>query len=394
MSHNTDSNYIHSTFEKNVLNSVALPLFQTASFEFEKIENVEEAMGNVSDEYIYTRGDNPTLIQFEEKMAVLENGLGAVSFSSGMGAISSVLISMLKEGDTLITHHTLYGSSASFCEKILPQFGIKSKAIDLSQIENLKDLLINDKTIKVLYFETPVNPNLQILDIKSLCQLANENNIKVVIDNTFASPYLQNPLDLGADIVVHSTTKFVNGHGDALGGIAVSNDSEYLANLRFNYMCNFGNVMSPFNAWLTMRGLMTLPVRLKQEQANALKLAEFLDNHEKIDKVNYPGLKNNEYYNLAQEQMKGPGAILSFELKNKSLDTAKAFVNQTNLFKIAVSVGDCSSHIEIPSFMTHRGHTKEELEKINIAPNLIRISTGLEDVEDLLNDLEDALERL
>lgn len=231
---------------KNAENALSPPIYQTSTFVFNNIDHVEKVMSFESDDYVYTRGNNPTLRLFENRMTELEGGKGAVAFASGMAAISSVLFSLLKPGDNIIANKTLYGSSYNVVTNLLPKYGVNYKMADLTDFDMLVSLIDDDT--KVIYFETPSNPNLSIIDIEGICNIVKERGIKVVVDNTFATPYFQRPLTLGADVVVHSTTKYINGHGDVVGGVAVAKDLDYIHYLKFDYMCEFGGVMSPFNA--------------------------------------------------------------------------------------------------------------------------------------------------
>ncbi|NLY76814.1 MAG: aminotransferase class I/II-fold pyridoxal phosphate-dependent enzyme [Tissierellia bacterium] len=389
-----DKNYkfetmaIHGTGDKNANNALNPPIYQTSTFVFNDIDHVEKVMSFESDDYVYTRGNNPTLRLFENTMALLEEGAGAVAFSSGMAAISSVLFSLLKPADKVIAHKTLYGSTYNVINSLLPKYGVSSELVDLREIGELVDVI--DEKTKVIYFETPSNPDLTVLDIEQICALAKKRNVKVVVDNTFATPYFQKPLTLGADVVVHSATKYICGHGDVIGGVAVAKDLDYVHYLKFDYMCEFGGVMSPFNAWLLLRGLKTLPIRMREHEKNAIKVAEYLNSHPKIKKVNYPGLENFDGHKLAKEQMRGFGAVISFEVDG-SLDEAKRVVNSVRLAKLAVSLGDCETLIELPAAMTHRGYPKEELERFGLTESMIRISVGLEHYEDIIEDLDRAL---
>lgn len=384
-----DTKAIHGgSHGNNPNNSLNPPIFQTSTFVFDDLEHVDKVMSFESDDYVYTRGNNPTLRLFENKMAELENGNGAVAFSSGMAAISSVIFSLLKPGDNIIVHKTLYGSTYNVVNNILPKYHMNSKTIDFKNIE-LLERTIDEKT-RVIYFETPCNPNLDIIDIRRVCDIARKRGVKTVIDNTFASPYFQRPLNLGADVVVHSATKYICGHGDAVGGVAVSGDENYIQYLKFEYMCEFGGVMSPFNAWLLLRGLKTLGIRMRQHEKNAIAIAGFLENHPNVKKVMYPGLESFEGHKTASEQMDGYGAMISFEVKG-GLEESKNVVNAVRLIKIAVSLGDCETLIEHPAAMTHRGYPKEKLAEFNLTESMIRISVGLEDADDLINDLSLAL---
>lgn len=387
--HGFDTRAIHAGGTgKNPSNALNPPIFQTSTFVFDDIDHVEKVMSFQSDDYVYTRGNNPTLRLFENRMAELEHGEGAVAFASGMAAISSVLFSFLKPNDNVIVHRTLYGSSYSVITKLLPQYGVEHKIRDLTNLENLKEAI--DENTKLIYFETPSNPNLSIIDIKKVVEIAKEKDIKVVVDNTFATPYFQNPLELGADVVVHSATKYICGHGDVVGGVAISKDNDYIQRLKFDYMCEFGGVMSPFNAWLLLRGLKTLGLRMRQHEKNAIEVAKFLKNHPKIKTVMYPGLENFKGYNIAKEQMNGFGAMISFEIDGGLKDAIK-FVESVKLAQLAVSLGDCETLIEVPAAMTHRGYPNEKLKEFGLTESMVRISVGLEDSEDIIEDLEQAL---
>ena len=383
-----DTMAIHAGGGKNANNALNPPIYQTSTFVFDSIEHVEKVMSFESDDYVYTRGNNPTLRLFENKMAALEEGKGAVAFASGMAAISSVLFSLLKPGDNVIVNQTLYGSSYNVVTHVLPQYNVSYKIADLSDLEKLSELI--DENTKVIYFETPSNPNLMIIDIKKIADIAKAKNVKVVVDNTFATPYFQKPLTLGADVVVHSATKYICGHGDVVGGVAVAKDLDYIHSLKFDYMCEFGGVMSPFNAWLLLRGLKTLGVRMREHEKNALAVAKFLKNHLKVKEVFYPGLEDFKGHEIAKEQMNGFGAMISFEVKG-SLEDAKKVVNSVKLAQLAVSLGDCETLIELPAAMTHRGYPKEELAKFGLTESMIRISVGLEDQSDIIEDLNYAL---
>lgn len=367
------------------------PIFQTSTYVFDNLDDVRKAMNFETDDYVYTRGNNPTLRLFENKMAVLEEGESSVAFASGMAAISSVLFSLLNPGDNVIGNRTLYGSTYTVMTKLLPQYGVKSKLIDLTNLDELEKAI--DDNTKVIYFETPSNPNLSIVDIKGVVEIAKDKGIKVVVDNTFATPYFQKPLSLGVDVVVHSATKYLSGHGDVVGGVAVSKDESYIQKLKFDYMCELGGVMSPFNAWLLLRGIKTLGVRMRQHQENATKLAEFLEKHPKVKSVKYPGLASFEGYDVAKKQMTGFGGMLSFEVEG-GIEAAKKVVEGVELAQLAVSLGDCETLIELPAAMTHLGYPKDKLCDFGFTESLIRISVGIEDVRDIIEDLDKALSLL
>lgn len=373
---------------KNPDNALNPPIFQTSTFVFDNLQHVDDVMSFKSSDYVYTRGNNPTLRLFENRMAELENGKGAVAFASGMAAISSVLLSLLKPGDNVIVNKTLYGSTYSIVTGLLPQYGVNYKIIDLTDIKTFEDSI--DQNTKAVYFETPSNPNLTIIDITRISDIANSKGIKVVVDNTFATPYFQKPLDLGADIVLHSATKYICGHGDVVAGVVIAKDIEYIHKLKFDYMCELGGTMSPFNAWLLLRGLKTLGLRMRQHEKNAQIIADYLNKHPKVERVMYPGLENFKGHDIACRQMSGFGAVISFELKGK-LNAARILLDNLNLIQLAVSLGDCETLIEVPSLMTHRGYPPEKLYEFGFTESMIRISVGIENVEDILDDLENAL---
>ncbi len=367
------------------------PIFMTSTFTFDSTRDVQKVMNFESDDYVYTRGNNPTLRILENRMAELEGGAGAVAFASGMAAISSVLFSLVKPGDHVIGHRTVYGSTHTVLTKLLPKYHVNSSIVDLSDLEAFK-ASITDQT-KVVYFETPCNPTLGIIDIKAISAIANEHGVKVVIDNTFATPFLQRPLELGADVVVHSATKYICGHGDVVAGIAVAKDMDYVMSLKFEYMCEFGGAMSPFNGWLLLRGLKTLAVRMRQHEANAKKVALFLKDHPRVKAVYWPGLADFPGHDIAKDQMDGFGAMIAFELDG-DLPMAEKVVNNTHLAQLAVSLGDCETLIELPAAMTHLGYDREELATYGLTETMIRISVGIEDVEDIIEDLRQALDSI
>jgi len=360
----------------------------TSTFTFDSLEHADATFGFETNDYVYTRGNNPTIRVLEERMAVLEGGTASVAFASGMAAISSVLLSFLKPGDEVIAHRVLYGSAWNFIKNILPQYDIGARLVNLTDPQALAGAL-TDKT-RVIYFETPVNPSLEIIDITAICQAVRERGVKVVVDNTFATPYFQRPLDLGADVVVHSATKYISGHGDVVAGLAVARDGDYINELKFGYMCEFGGVMSPFTAWLLLRGLKTLGLRMREHEKNALAVAKFLDSHPRVRRVYYPGLADSPGHEVAGRQMRGFGAMVSFDVDG-SVEESKQVVDALKLFKLAVSLGDCESLVQHPFAMTHRGYTEEEIAQAGLTPSMVRLSIGLEHEEDLIADLNQAL---
>ncbi|MBP7892885.1 MAG: aminotransferase class I/II-fold pyridoxal phosphate-dependent enzyme [Firmicutes bacterium] len=374
--------------DRNPKNALNYPIFMTSTFEFDSIEHADATFGFDTQDYVYTRGNNPTLKVLEERMAVLEGGAASVAFASGMAAITSVLMALLKPGGEVIAHRVLYGSAWNFIKNILPRYGVRSRLVDFTSIADLADQ-ITART-KVVYFETPVNPSLEIIDIAAVCDIARSKGAKVVVDNTFATPFFQRPLELGADVVVHSATKYISGHGDVIAGITVARDEDYANELRFGYMCEFGGVMSPFTGWLLLRGLKTLALRMREHEKNALAVARYLEQHPRVKRVYYPGLPSSLGYDTAKAQMSGFGGMVSFDADG-TLAQSKQVVNSMRLFKLAVSLGDCESLVEHPFTMTHRGYTEEEVAAAGLTPSMIRLSIGLEHQDDLIADLEQAL---
>ncbi len=379
---------IHAAERPNEHQALEPPLYLSSTFTFNDVEQADDTFTFRRKAYVYTRGGNPTINLLEQRLAALEGGADAVAFASGMAAISTTLMSLAKTGDEIIAHRNLYGSTFSLTEQLLPKYGIKTLFIDMNDPKQLLNA-INSKT-KVIFFETPTNPSLEIIDIAHVVQVAKQHAIKVVVDNTFATPYLQNPLALGADIVIHSATKYLCGHGDAMGGLVTSKDLDYLHELKFSYLCELGSVMSPFNAWLILRGLKTLALRMQQHCANAKAIAEYLINHPKIARVYYPGLTSHPQYEIAKTQMRGLGGVVSFELTD-DLEAAKTFMENLQLAEIAVSLGDAATLVQCPALMTHRGYPKEALSAFGFSEKTIRIAAGIEDTQDLLQDIERAL---
>jgi len=379
---------IHAAEQHDLNQSLNPPIYMTSTFSFSDLQQADDTFSFKRKAYVYTRGGNPTVNLFEKRLAAIEGGKDSVAFSSGMAAISSVLMSLVKSGEEVVAHRNLYGSTFGLTSRLLPSFDILTRYINMTDLEEVK-AAISDKT-RVFFLETPTNPSMEIIDIKAVAEIAREHRIKLVVDNTFATPYFQQPLRYGADVVVHSATKYLSGHGDTLGGVATSSDENYIADLKFGYMCELGGVMSPFNAWLILRGMKTLPLRMKMHESNAIAIAEFLLRHKAINRVIYPGLEDHPGHSMAEKQMTGYGGIVSFELHG-GLDAARDFVERLKLLKLAVSLGDTESLVEIPALMTHRDYPSSELEKFGFTESTVRISAGLEHPEDLLADMEQAL---
>ncbi len=367
--------------------ALTMPIYQTSTFVFDNCEQGGRRFAGEENGYIYTRLGNPTTTVLEEKVAALENAEACVAVSSGMGAITSAIWTLCKAGSHIIADGTLYGCTYAYLSHGISRYGVEVTFVDTSNKENIKNALRPETTI--VYLETPANPNLKIADIKDISDLVHEYNkdIKVICDNTFATPYLQRPLDLGADMVIHSATKYLNGHGDVIAGF-ICGSQELMNEVRlFGLKDMTGSVMGPFEAFLILRGLKTLEIRMDRHCSSAALIAEWLENNPKVKKVYFPGLPSHEGYEIAKKQMSKFGGMVAFELEGGKEDGIN-FVNNLKLCTIAVSLGDAETLIEHPASMTHSPYTEEELIAQGISPSLIRLSIGLENAEDIINDLE------
>ena len=383
---------IHAGTLKNLYGTLAMPIYQTSTFIFDSAEQGGRRFALEEAGYIYTRLGNPTTTVLEDKIAALEEGEAAVATSSGMGAISSTLWTVLKAGDHIVTDKTLYGCTFALMCHGLTKFGIDVTFVDTSNLDEVKNAM--KENTRVVYLETPANPNLKIVDIKALAKMAHTNpNTLVIVDNTFATPYMQKPLTLGADIVVHSVTKYINGHGDVIAGLVITN-KELADQIRFVGLKDMtGAVLGPQDAYYIIRGMKTFEIRMERHCKNARRVVEFLNNHPKIEKVYYPGLETHPGYEIAKKQMKDFGAMISFELKG-GFEAGKTLLNSLKLCSLAVSLGDTETLIQHPASMTHSPYTKEEREAAGITDGLVRLSVGLENVEDIIADLEHGLEKI
>ncbi|MGC8562622.1 MAG: trans-sulfuration enzyme family protein [Thermoplasmata archaeon] len=338
--------------------------------------------------YEYTRTGNPTREALEGKLASIENAKFGLAFSSGLSAETTLLLSTLKSGDMILASDDLYGGTRRIFDKVLSGFGIRYRMTDLSDPAKLK---FREKE-RVVWVETPSNPLMKVLDLRSLSKRCRENDVMLVVDNTFASPYFQNPLDLGADIVIHSTTKYINGHSDSLGGSVMLNDESLYGKVKFNQNA-VGAVLSPFDSFLTLRGVKTLEVRMERHERNAREIASFLEGNDKVSQVLYPGLETNPYYAIAKRQMRGFSGMLSFYVKG-NYEKVKRFLRQLKYFSLAESLGGVESLVEVPYFMTHASVPETERRKNGITKNLVRMSVGIENIDDLVGDIENALKSI
>ena len=381
---------VHGNHVKNAEGALATPIFQTSTFVFDSAEQGGRRFAGQEGGYIYSRLGNPTTSVLEKKIALLEGGEDCIAFASGMGAISATLLSLLSCGDHIVADNTLYGCTFSLITETMPRFGIKSTVIDLSDEAAFKAAVGPDT--KVVYFETIANPSMKVIDIEAVAAYAHKvaPGCIVIVDNTFATPLLVKPLSLGADVVVHSATKYLNGHGDVVAGFSVSR-KEIADKVRMVGLKDItGAVLGPQEAYLILRGLKTLKVRMDTICANTLKVVEFLQQAPQVSKVFFPGLPENPSYETAKKELKQFGGMIGFEMR--SFEESKKVLNNVKLCVLAVSLGDCESLIQHPASMTHSMCTKEEIEAAGFSDRLIRFSVGLEDADDIIADLKQAFE--
>jgi len=370
---------IHSIPVDELTGAISVPIYQTSTF-------VQEAPG-INKGYDYARTGNPTRATLEQIIAQLENGSVGVAFGSGLAAIDGIL-KLLQSGDEIVAVDDIYGGAFRLFTQVYQKFGIKVNYVDTSKVENVFEA-VTEKT-KLIWLETPTNPTLKISDIQAIAKVAKANRCWLCVDNTFASPALQQPLSLGADIVIHSATKYLGGHSDLIAGLVVTKDKELGNQIKFiQNAC--GAILSPFDSWLVIRGVETLHLRVRQHCANALVVAEFLSKHPAVDKVYYPGLKDHNNHEIAKKQSSGFGGIVSFSLKEDTEAAAHQFVTSTQLFKLAESLGGVKSLVSHPASMTHKTIPEEKRRAAGVTDSLIRLSVGLEEVEDLIRDIEHAL---
>jgi methionine-gamma-lyase len=388
--HRKDPNYAHLT-----------PIYASTTFTYDEAEQGMRRFSGKEEGYIYTRWGNPTFTEAEEKIAAMEGfGIGdqkgtslalkAFLHSSGMAAISTLMLMNLKSGDKILSHFSLYGGTEEMVNNMLPALGIEVIIADLRDLNKAETLIRENPSIRMLYLETPANPTIQCVDIEALTALAKSKNIIVACDNTFATPYLQQPFKYGVDFVVHSTTKFLNGHGTSIGGVLVGKDIEFMKTKAYKTYKLLGGNSNPFDAFLLVNGMKTLEIRMDRHCENAMKVSGFLEGQSAVSKVNYNGLPNHPDHAIAKKQMLHPGAMMSFELKG-GLQAGIRFMNNLKMCTRTVSLGTCDTLLSHPASMTHYSVPKESREKYGITDGLIRMSVGMENVQDILNDLEQAL---
>jgi methionine-gamma-lyase len=382
--HKQDPNYAH-----------LVPIYASSTYVFDNAEQGMRRFSGKEEGYIYSRWGNPTMTEAEEKIAALETfGTGievkGILHASGMAAISTLMLATLKPGDKIITHFSLYGGTEELVSKILPAFGITAIIADLRDLNKTEDILKNNPAIRMMYLETPANPTIQCVDIEELSKLAKQHNLITACDNTFATPYLQQPFQYGVDFIVHSTTKFLNGHGTAIGGILLGKDVELMKTKITKIHRTLGGNSNAFDAFLLIQGIKTLEVRMERHCHNAMEVANYLDGHDAVAKVNYTGLANHPDHYTAMKQMRHPGAMLSFELK-KGLQGGIDFMNNLKMCVRTVSLGTCDTLLSHPASMTHYSVPKEEKEKYGITDGLIRMNVGIENLQDIIADVEQSL---
>ncbi len=373
---------LHSIPSDPLTGAISVPIYQTSTF-------VQDAPGE-NKGYDYARTGNPTRATLESLIAKLENGTTGIAFGSGLAAIDAV-VKLLSAGDEILAVDDIYGGAFRLFTHIYEKFGIKVHYVDTTRIENVVDA-ITPKT-KLIWVETPTNPTLKISDIKAIGEIAKANNCLFCVDNTFASPLLQKPLDLGADIVVHSATKYLGGHSDLIAGVVVTKTEETGAKIKFIQNAS-GAILAPFDCWLVIRGLETLHLRIKQHCINAQAIAEFLETQPEVERVYYPGLASHPNHEIAISQSTGFGGIVSFSLKEDTIEAAKTFVTSTNYFKLAESLGGVKSLLCHPATMTHKSIPDETRKAAGVCDGLIRLSVGVEEVNDLIEDLKNALQKV
>lgn len=374
-----------------VTGALSTPIYQTSTFVFNSAEQGAARFAGEEKGFIYTRLGNPTQEQLENKVAILEGAEAGLAVASGMTAIAAPIWTICKAGDHIVSSDTLYGCTFALLSEQAERFGIEVTFVKAKDPENIRKAMKSNT--KLVYIETPANPTLDIIDIEETAKIAHEHNALLMVDNTFMSPYGQRPLEMGADVVIHSATKYINGHGDVIAGIIVGKQ-ELIDQIRFVGVKDItGGCISPFNAWLLIRGLKTLGVRMDRHCENALKVAKFLENHPMVESVTYPGLESHPQHELAKKQMRIFGAMISFEVKG-GVEAGRQLMNNVELCTLAVSLGDTETLIEHPASMTHSPVPKEERLKAGITDGLVRLSVGLENPEDVMADLDQAFKKI
>lgn len=368
--------------------SLVPPIYQTSTFVFPDATTGKARFAGEEEGYIYTRLGNPTVDALDDRIALLEGGEAGASFASGMGAVSAVLMTLVQSGDHILATNGLYGCTFGLLDWLKQKFNVQYDLMDMTVAEDVENF-IRPET-KVIYIETPINPTMKLVDLEKVAAIAKRHGIQVVVDNTFMTPYFQRPIELGVDIVIHSATKYIGGHGDVVAGLVVGR-KDFIRELKLTAQKDVGAILGPFDAWLLLRGLKTLTVRMDRHNENAMKVAHFLQEHPNVVKIYYPGMKNHPQYELAVKQMNGFGGVITFEVKG-GYDAGVKVMNNVRLALLAVSLGDVDTLIQHPASMTHAIIPQEDRLKMGITDGLVRLSIGLEDVDDIITDLKQALE--
>ncbi len=385
-----DTICIHSGHKSNPEGAVVTPIYQTSTFKFENADHGARLFKGEEEGYIYTRMRNPTVEAMEDAVAALEGGYKALGCASGMAAVHTLFTAVVEKGDHIVCCNAAYGPTIVLLREIFSKYGVETTFVDTSDLVAVKNAMRNNT--KLVFVETPGNPTLVISDIEEICKIAKSYNAKVAVDNTFMSPIYQRPFELGVDYIIHSMTKFLNGHADVVAGIIIAKDKQ--AYTQFRKTLNMlGGVIDPFNSFLVHRGLRTLAMRVRYQAENAMKIAEFLENHPKVDKVFYPGLPSHPQFEIAKKQMSGSGSMIAIELKG-GFDAGKKLMDNIELFALAVSLGGVESLIQHPASMTHAGMGREARLEGNITDGLVRLAIGCENYEDILNSLKNGLDKI
>ncbi len=383
-----DTMVIHGGYDsKEHLGSLTTPLYQTSTFTFDSAELGELRFAGEEDGFIYSRLGNPTVKVLEERIAQLEGGEAGLAFSSGMAAVSAILVALTKMNDHIICSQGIYGCTFGLLSLMKEKYNIQTDFSEMRSEEEIRSLIKPETAC--IYMETPINPTMRLIDLELVARVAKEHNIPVIVDNTFSSPYLQQPLKHGCDLVIHSATKYIGGHGDVVAGLVVGK-KDFLSQVAITTQKDIGGILSPFDAWLLLRGLKTLSVRLDRHSSNANKIVERLKNHPNVANVYYPGDAEHEDYYIMKKQMRQGGGLISFEIKGNKKDAQKV-LNALQFVKIAVSLGDAETLIQHPASMTHAVVPEQARHKMGITDSLLRLSVGLEDWEDIWDDIEKAL---
>lgn len=380
---------VHAGIGEYEFGAVVPPIYQTSTFKFENVAHGADLFAGRGDGYIYTRMRNPTIEAMENAIAVLEGGAKGLGCGSGMAAIHTAFAATVKAGDHVVSSESVYGPTSTLLKTVMSNFGVESTLVDTSDLDAVRAAM--RPNTRAVYVETPGNPTLVISDLRALAEIAHEANAQLIVDNTFMGPIMQRPIELGADVVVHSLTKSLNGHADVVGGIIIVKDEDVYPHFR-KTLNQLGGVIDPFNSFLVHRGLKTLALRVERASENAAKVAAFLEAHPKIDWVRYPGLSSHPQYEIAQKQMSGGGMMISFELAG-GIEAGKTLMDNVQLSLLAVSLGGVESLIQHPASMTHASMGKEQREQAKITDGLVRFSVGIEHVDDIIADLADALEK-